>query len=119
MVYVINGEIFPGHKPQGDEYQREPTKFAYNSSLNLDKHDRHVLHLHVCAACPWAHRALIIRNLSPALREMITVSVVSPYRNDDIGWEFLSDENTEKVKGFSTLFCPVQIYLNQFFKLNQ
>jgi len=101
MVYVVDGQVHPGHKPQGDEYQREPTKFAHDgNALDLESTE---LHLFVCAACPWAHRALIVRNLSSVLRSKITVSVVSPFRNDDLGWEFLSDENRERVKDFRGL----------------
>jgi len=100
MVYVINGVRHEGHKPRGDEYKREPTKFSHQGPIDLDDND---LHLYVCAACPWAHRALLIRNLSRTLRQKITVSVVSPYRDDAIGWEFLSEKNKEIVKEFAAL----------------
>jgi glutathionyl-hydroquinone reductase len=100
MVYVISGVAHTGHKPQGDEYKREPTKFAHDGPLDLDAGD---YHLYVCAACPWAHRALITRNLSATLRAKITVSVVSPFRDDDVGWEFLSDANKASVEQFAAL----------------
>ena len=99
MVYVINGVSYEGHKPRGPEYQREPTRFSYErEALDLEGTD---LHLYVCAACPWAHRALLTRNLSRTLRERVTVSVVSPYRDDAIGWEFLSEENQETAGRFT------------------
>ncbi len=43
-------------------------------------------HLYVSLACPWAHRALIIRKLK-RLEEMISVSVVH-WRMLDHGWTF-------------------------------
>ncbi len=43
-------------------------------------------HLYVSLACPWAHRALIIRKLK-RLEEMISVSVVH-WRMLDNGWTF-------------------------------
>ena len=105
MVYVVDGKAFPGHKPQtGDTFKREPTKFFHEGPLDLENTD---LHLYVCAACPWAMRVLMTRNLSATLRQKVTVSVVSPYRNDDIGWEFLNEENEAKVRSssFSHFHC--------------
>lgn len=104
MVYVVNGVAHEGHKPRGVEYKREPTKFSHQGPLDLESTD---LHLYVCAACPWAHRTLLTRNLSKTLRDKITVSVVSPYRDDAVGWEFLSEQNKETLKKFTAL--PVTI----------
>jgi putative glutathione S-transferase len=100
MVYVIDGVAHEGHKTRGDEYKREPTKFSHAGPIDLENSD---LHLYVSAACPWAHRALLTRNLSQKLRQKITVSVVSPFRDDAIGWEFLSDKNRETVKQFTAV----------------
>lgn len=87
MVYVTNGQINPGHRPQTtDEYVREPTRFAHNEILDVGIDSD--LHLYVCAACPWAHRALLVRNLSDTLKRKVEVSVVSPFRDDVVGWEF-------------------------------
>ncbi|PKH07412.1 glutathione S-transferase family protein [Moritella sp. Urea-trap-13] len=47
-------------------------------------------HLYVSLACPWAHRALIFRQLKQ-LEDIITVSVVKPEMRSN-GWEF--DANT-------------------------
>lgn len=44
-------------------------------------------HLYVSLACPWAHRALIMRHLK-GLEEMISVSVVNAHMNDEEGWTF-------------------------------
>lgn len=43
-------------------------------------------HLYVSLACPWAHRALILRKLK-RLEDAVTLSVVDPLMGDD-GWEF-------------------------------
>jgi glutathionyl-hydroquinone reductase len=43
-------------------------------------------HLYVSLACPWAHRAVIVRRLL-GLEDVITMSVVDPIR-DERGWAF-------------------------------
>jgi len=43
-------------------------------------------HLYVSLACPWAHRALIMRKLK-GLEDVISVSVVHPYMGQ-YGWQF-------------------------------
>ena len=43
-------------------------------------------HLYVCKACPWAHRAMIIRRLK-GLEQVIGMTVVDPIR-DERGWRF-------------------------------
>ena len=43
-------------------------------------------HLYVSLACPWAHRAIIVRRLKQ-LEDVITLSLVDPVR-DDRGWAF-------------------------------
>ena len=43
-------------------------------------------HLYACLACPWAHRAIIARELK-GLQEVVTLSLVDPIR-DERGWAF-------------------------------
>ncbi|MEW6581471.1 MAG: glutathione S-transferase family protein [Actinomycetota bacterium] len=43
-------------------------------------------HLYVSLACPWAHRAIIVRRLK-GLEDAISMSVVDPVR-DERGWRF-------------------------------
>ena len=47
-------------------------------------------HLYVSSACPWAHRAVIVRQLL-GLEDVISMSVVDPVR-DDRGWAFRDGE---------------------------
>jgi putative glutathione S-transferase len=46
-------------------------------------------HLYVSLACPWAHRAMIVRELK-GLQEAIGMTVVDPLR-DELGWRFEAD----------------------------
>ena len=43
-------------------------------------------HLYISYACPWAHRALIVRHLKK-LEDAVTLSVVDWHMTDD-GWHF-------------------------------
>jgi putative glutathione S-transferase len=47
-------------------------------------------HLYISRACPWAHGAVLTRDLL-GLDDAITVDVVDPHRQDD-GWEFTPDK---------------------------
>jgi len=49
-------------------------------------------HLYVSLACPWAHRALIFRNLEK-LERVIDISVVDPFMGEN-GWWFGDSEGT-------------------------
>lgn len=93
------GKLIDGTWQAGDiitstkkgEYDRKPRSFRDEIS---DQHpvfkpesDRY--HLYVSYACPWAHRALIMRALKD-LTPHISVSVVHPHMLDN-GWSFASD----------------------------
>jgi putative glutathione S-transferase len=60
-------------------------------------------HLYVSLACPWAHRAIIVRRLL-GLEDAITMSVVDPIR-DERGWAFRDGPGytTDPVCGFQFL----------------
>src|SRR5689334_2841815 len=47
----------------------------------------------VSLACPWAHRALIVRGLL-GLEDVISMGVVDPLR-DESGWRFTLDEGDQ------------------------
>lgn len=60
-------------------------------------------HLYVSLACPWAHRAIIVRKLL-GLEDIITMSVVDPVR-DERGWAFTEGlgHTTDSVCSFKFL----------------
>src|SRR5665213_1100058 len=60
-------------------------------------------HLYVSLACPWAHRAIIVRRLK-GLEDAIGMTVVDPIR-DERGWTFTETPETgaDPVNGFRFL----------------
>ena len=60
-------------------------------------------HLYVSLACPWAHRAIIVRRLL-GLEDVISMSVVDPIR-DERGWAFRDGPGytADPVNGFEFL----------------
>ncbi len=58
-------------------------------------------HLYVCAACPWAHRTIIVRRLK-GLEDAISMSEVDPIR-DERGWAFTGGRYTDPINGFTFL----------------
>jgi putative glutathione S-transferase len=60
-------------------------------------------HLYVSLACPWAHRAIIVRQLL-GLEDVISMSVVDPIR-DHRGWRFTegAGHTADPVNGFAYL----------------
>jgi glutathionyl-hydroquinone reductase len=60
-------------------------------------------HLYVSLACPWAHRAVIVRRLL-GLEDVISMSVVDPIR-DERGWAFRDGpgHSADPVNGFAFL----------------
>ena len=63
-------------------------------------------HLYVSLACPWAHRAIIVRKLL-GLEDTISMSVVDPIR-DEKGWAFRAGRghDIDPVCGFAYLSEP-------------
>jgi putative glutathione S-transferase len=58
-------------------------------------------HLYVALACPWSHRAVIVRNLK-GLEDVIGVSYLDPYR-DERGWAFSGDSFADDLHGWEFL----------------
>ncbi|MDY6819368.1 MAG: glutathione S-transferase family protein [Halobacteriales archaeon] len=61
-------------------------------------------HLYIARACPWAHGAALVRQLT-GLDEAITMDIVDPIRIDD-GWEFSPEKpgcTTDSINGFGYL----------------
>jgi putative glutathione S-transferase len=61
-------------------------------------------HLYVCKACPWAHRAWLLRNLM-GLEDAISASFADPIRDDATGWAFREGggHGLDDVEGFAYL----------------
>jgi putative glutathione S-transferase len=95
MGRLIDGEwqdYVPSKASKGGRWIRQESVFrdwirADGSSVFKPEPDRY--HLYVSLACPWAHRALIVRKLKQ-LESVIGVSVVHPLMLN-FGWVF-SDE---------------------------
>eukprot|EP00850_Spirogloea_muscicola_P015292 SM000116S24213 [mRNA] locus=s116:98365:101727:+ [translate_table: standard] len=51
-------------------------------------------HLVVARSCPWAHRALLLRSLK-GLQDVVSVGLVHPDRNDDVGWHFPAEPEVD------------------------
>lgn len=87
------------------EFVRQPNRFtdritADGSSGRRPEPGRY--RLIVSLACPWAHRAVIVRGLL-GLTEVISLGVVDPIR-DEKGWRFSLDaEDRDPVLGISYL----------------
>jgi putative glutathione S-transferase len=58
-------------------------------------------HLYVARACPWSHRAMIMRELA-GLQDRLGISYVAPYR-DERGWEFSGGEFSDPINGWQLL----------------
>jgi putative glutathione S-transferase len=58
-------------------------------------------HLYVALACPWSHRAVIVRALK-GLEDAVGVSYLDPYR-DESGWRFSGGRFTDEVNRFEYL----------------
>jgi glutathionyl-hydroquinone reductase len=93
---------FPKEMKASGEFKRQASVFrnwvkADGSSEFPAEKDRY--HLYVSYACPWAHRAILVRKLK-GLENVIGMTVVDPLR-DARGWAF-TDE-TEPNQGFEFL----------------
>jgi putative glutathione S-transferase len=58
-------------------------------------------HLYVALACPWSHRAVIVRRLK-GLEDAIGISHLHPFR-DERGWAFPGGRFVDDVNGFEFL----------------
>jgi putative glutathione S-transferase len=58
-------------------------------------------HLYAAPACPWSHRAIIVRRLK-GLEDELAVSHLHPFR-DERGWRFADGAFTDDVNGFEFL----------------
>ena len=90
MGYFQDGQWKSGWYPSDDDgrFVRPPTSFR--NTVAPDDIEPGRYHLYVSLACPWAHRALIARELL-GLEKFISVSVVDWFLDDD-GWAFRERE---------------------------
>ncbi len=78
--WLDGGVAAAGEAPESSEFAPESGRY----------------HLYVCRACPWAHRAAMVRQLR-GLQDEISISLVQPERYDQ-GWEF-SDDHPDPLYG--------------------
>lgn len=96
MSKLVNGHwLGEGHLAGSGSLVREPTPIqgrvtADGSSGFRAESGRY--HLYVSLACPWSHRALLMRRLK-GLEYAISLSIVHPHLGDD-GWEFREGQGT-------------------------
>lgn len=84
-----------GERGDGGRFARQASQFrdwvtADGSSGYKAEAGRY--HLYVSLACPWAHRAVIVRQLK-GLQDAINMSIVDPIR-DEQGWAFTDAPGT-------------------------
>src|SRR5579859_5844176 len=101
------GEYGPGRGfERGRSFQRP--RYRFQNRITRDgssgyRAEPGRYHLYVSLACPWAHRAIIVRRLL-GLEDVISMSVVDPIR-DQRGWAFRDGPgySADPVNGFSFL----------------
>lgn len=107
MSDVLATQTFgKGERAEGGRFKRQSSKFrewvtADGGSGYGVEAGRY--HLYVSLACPWAHRAVIVRELK-GLQDAIGMSIVDPIR-DERGWAFRDVPGTtaDQVNGWSYL----------------
>lgn len=87
----------------GGRFVRQRSHFADRIGSAAFPAEAGRYHLYVSLACPWAHRAVIVRALL-GLDDVISMSVVDPIR-DDRGWAFREGRGhgPDPVNGFDFL----------------
>src|SRR6186713_2257960 len=97
---------FPEEQSESGDFERQED--AYRERVSADGSTAYPAeagryHLYVSLACPWASRALIVRNLK-GLQDAVGVTVVDPVR-DERGWAFRAGPgySQDPVNGFRFL----------------
>jgi putative glutathione S-transferase len=97
---------FPAEVNQDGEFVRQ--RYTIRDRITADGSSRFRAeagryHLYVSLACPWAHRAIIVRGLL-GLESAVSMSVVDPVR-DERGWAFRTGpgHGPDPVNGFAFL----------------
>jgi glutathionyl-hydroquinone reductase len=81
---------------EGGEFVRQRSQFRNWPEAGPGRY-----HLYAALACPWSHRAVILRRLE-RLEDDLTISYLHPYR-DERGWHFTGDGFVDDVNGFEYL----------------
>ena len=99
-------------EPQFEKEADEDGRFVRQESrfreVIMERPEPGRFHLYVSLACPWASRAVIVRQIM-GLEQLLPMTVVDPIR-DDKGWRF-TDEDPDPVNGFT--------YLQQAYELTE
>lgn len=93
---------FPNEARKSGEFKRQSSAFRHWISADGSTGFRAEpgrYHLYVSSACPWAHRAIIVRRLKK-LEDVIAMTTVDPIR-DEAGWRF--SEQADPIHGFQYL----------------
>jgi putative glutathione S-transferase len=90
---------FPEESSSDGAFERQPDEFR--DWVETPEAGRY--HLYVCKACPWAHRAWLLRNLM-GLEDAVSANFVDPIR-DERGWAFREGDGhgPDDVEGFAFL----------------
>ncbi|GAQ81656.1 hypothetical protein KFL_000860280 [Klebsormidium nitens] len=106
MVYIERGQVFP-EKPKvpagdggSDSSEIKPTVFkswvrrnpSGPSDLPAEAGRYHLL---VSLACPFSHRAIIMRSLK-GLQAAVPMTVLHPLKDNPKGWHFVGPEGDER-----------------------
>jgi len=97
---------FSTETSQRGEFIRQP--YVFDGRITADGSSGYPAepgryHLYVSLACPWAHRAIVVRELL-GLQDVISMSVMDPIR-DERGWAFRDGpgHSLDPVSGFQFL----------------
>jgi glutathionyl-hydroquinone reductase len=91
---------FPTESDERGAFVRQQSRFRERLGTDVFPYEAGRYHLYVSLACPWAHRAVIVRRLK-RLEEAVGVTVVDPIR-DERGWRF-GPEFPDPLHGWSHL----------------
>jgi len=117
MGLIVNGKWHDQwYETKGSKGQFERQESRFRNTISNEEGSRYPAeagryHLYVSLACPWAHRALIFRQLKQ-LEDIISVSVVKPEMLSN-GWEFAanSDNNNDYSDDLYQSDYVYQLYL--------
>src|SRR3954447_3038599 len=85
-----------GADSQRGEFVRQDARFRGSVAAEPGRY-----HLYVSLACPWSHRAVIVRKLK-RLEDVVGISYVDPYR-DERGWRFDGEQFVDELHGWDYL----------------